>query len=449
MLDLRDCFIRNGHAVAHRHSESAFVDSIREEKVSLVVCAIDGGQGRDIAAELSRIFRHCGSIPVLLLLDDDVPDCVLSLNHEQGPLLDWAQSSKSDKELLTRAKILVARAKADRQNNVLRENAIRDPKTSLFTYGYLTECLKKECARTRRSKSPLSFLCIDLDDFKSVNDTTSADFGDRVLFEFGRILRETTRTTDTACRYGGDEFNVLLPDTNIEDAICAANRIMYAAERTPVESESFRHIIKLSIGISTFAGFGKTPGDIRREADKALRSAKKAGSGNISFFDSRTSSPSPLGTIRVNELDGESVDGGDLIRSGTLVLIRPQGRKQDNKIDTSCADKDWLEEIRKKIELEVHWDLGKGVVCEFFDDNTIILEFKDMPLDEVLLKVFSLKERLDEQIVFGVGEVDKAPAAPSDTHRVEAALTLAIETKHPICFWDNEDQCAIPFKGFR
>jgi PleD family two-component response regulator len=100
----------------------------------------------------------------------------------------------------------------------LREQATHDPLTGLCNRRFLEENLARELHRARRANSPLCVVMLDLDNFKPFNDTFGHDAGDSMLRELGQMLREKLRKSDIACRYGGDEFVLVLPDSSLADA---------------------------------------------------------------------------------------------------------------------------------------------------------------------------------------------------------------------------------------
>lgn len=159
-----------------------------------------------------------------------------------------------------------------------RQLADRDQLTGFYNHRYLHERLGEETIRARRSRSPLSVLMIDLDDFKLVNDTFGHLFGDRVLAWVAELIRSTLRGSDIAARYGGDEFAVILPDTDGEAARHAAERILEACRERPFRGEERGPLpIGLSIGVATFPRDGRTGHELIAAADRALYRVKAAG----------------------------------------------------------------------------------------------------------------------------------------------------------------------------
>ena len=159
--------------------------------------------------------------------------------------------------------------------------SITDPLTGLLNRRYIEERLVEEINRFGRSGEPLSFLMIDVDEFKSYNDRFGHPAGDEALRMVGTVLKETVRGADVAARYGGEEFSVLLPDTTSSEAMVIADRI-----RSRVEQTEFPHRrVTLSVGIATVSSSLSTPDDLKSAADKALYRAKAAGRNNVQIFD--------------------------------------------------------------------------------------------------------------------------------------------------------------------
>jgi diguanylate cyclase (GGDEF)-like protein/PAS domain S-box-containing protein len=170
----------------------------------------------------------------------------------------------------------------------LRQQAIQDSLTGLFNRRYLDETLPRELDRAHRLNAPLCIVMLDIDGFKKFNDTFGHGPGDSVLREFAGILREHLRKSDISCRYGGDEFVLVMPDSSIADTKQRVEhiRILLKGIQKKHWGTQSLDLITLSAGIAYMPDHGTTEKELLRAADEALYSAKNAGRDSIVVYES-------------------------------------------------------------------------------------------------------------------------------------------------------------------
>jgi diguanylate cyclase (GGDEF)-like protein len=161
---------------------------------------------------------------------------------------------------------------------VLRMQSIRDPLTSLFNRRYMEESLEREIRRAARKKATLAVMMIDVDHFKRFNDTFGHEAGDAVLRFLGNVLRSHFRAEDVVCRYGGEEFTVILPEISLDMARQRADQLCVVAKEQLVEFRGQAlDRISISVGVSCYSENGGTADSLLRAADAALYRAKAEG----------------------------------------------------------------------------------------------------------------------------------------------------------------------------
>jgi diguanylate cyclase (GGDEF)-like protein/PAS domain S-box-containing protein len=171
---------------------------------------------------------------------------------------------------------------ADGLRKELREQAIRDPLTGLYNRRFLEETLNHEVARASRAHSPLGVVMFDMDNFKRLNDTLGHETGDSVLRWVGNLLASLVRAQDVACRFGGDEFVVVLPETSVAGASLKANQLLRRLRALKADNPEMQlPQVEFSMGVAAYPTHGASGLELLRAADTALYLAKEQGGGRV------------------------------------------------------------------------------------------------------------------------------------------------------------------------
>jgi len=159
------------------------------------------------------------------------------------------------------------------------EHAHSDYLTNLWNHGYFQFMLQTELEKAKATKSPLTLIIIDIDDFKVYNDTLGHQAGDRILKELAGLLRNQSRKMDKVCRYGGEEFTIILPHTDKKEAFLIAERIRMEIQKYPFLNEEIlpKKQLTVSLGVATFPENGLLAAEIITASDKSLYQAKNKG----------------------------------------------------------------------------------------------------------------------------------------------------------------------------
>ncbi len=193
--------------------------------------------------------------------------------------------SDADLELLRaivpQIAVLIDRAGLKHKAGEFEQLSVTDALTGLLNRRYLEERLTEEIKRSNRHGFPMSFMMIDVDDFKSYNDNFGHPAGDKALQTVGSCLKETLRGADVAARYGGEEFSILLPQTNSEEAAVIAERVRERVEKVCFPNRR----ITISIGVASCSLSLNSPRDLVSAADKALYAAKRKGRNNVQIYE--------------------------------------------------------------------------------------------------------------------------------------------------------------------
>ena len=200
-----------------------------------------------------------------------------------------------------------------------------DPLTTLFNRSQLSGTLEQEVSRTRRSDRGFCLLMIDLDGLKTINDTLGHHRGDEVLRAVGGVIRGSIRNVDTAYRFGGDEFLVLLPETDIAGAFVVAEKIRSGAEEVGVSVTGSGTDTSVSIGLVSHPEDGLSAEELMIAADRAMYQAKSLGKNQIS------------GNPRPRRLIARGLPARGADRGGARGRVRAAGRPGTAGHGARCA----------------------------------------------------------------------------------------------------------------
>jgi len=179
----------------------------------------------------------------------------------------------------------VALVEVDQARRSAEEASRSDPLTGLFNRRFFFGMAEAELARDRRYEHSLAVIMLDVDFFKSINDRYGHSVGDQVLLEVAVQLKKNLRQTDIACRYGGDEFVILLPETEVDTAGFVANRLRESVEAIKLVTEKGPVVVTLSLGIAAYARGDLENIDLLiKRADQALYEAKQAGRNQVKVW---------------------------------------------------------------------------------------------------------------------------------------------------------------------
>jgi two-component system, cell cycle response regulator len=159
--------------------------------------------------------------------------------------------------------------------------AITDPLTGLYNYRFTQDVLRKRLSEARRRKRPLSIVMVDVDGLQGINERFGREFGDMVLRHFGSILLGSVRISDIVARYGGDEFIVLLPETQLSDAVMLAERMAAKIAEADWPASNGEASVTASLGVASYPEVASQMQMLLKAADTALYRAKQAGRNTV------------------------------------------------------------------------------------------------------------------------------------------------------------------------
>ena len=284
--NLKDILSEEGYEITCVGNLALAKEKLAKEfyNVTLVDLKLPNGSGLDLLGEIKKTD---GETAVIVFTGyASLENAIAALNQGAFSYLEKPVNMDELKITIKRAiKMQELTLKNKNLLNRLNELSVKDPLTGLYNYRYLKERLSSEFRRAQRYILPLSIIMIDIDYFKSINDTYGHQYGDLILKEFGQYLKSSSRTNDIVIRYGGEEFFTLLPDTNIEGADIFGRRLLGKLVEHVFDSKGNRIKLKVSMGLVSFPEDGlDTDSALMDAVDKALHAAKDMGGNRLCTF---------------------------------------------------------------------------------------------------------------------------------------------------------------------
>jgi diguanylate cyclase (GGDEF)-like protein/PAS domain S-box-containing protein len=206
---------------------------------------------------------------------------IMGIFHLQKPATERPDQMKVISQFVTTVAEAMALALANlKLRETLRNQAIRDALTGLFNRRYLEETMERELSRNKRQGTALGVIMLDLDHFKEYNDTYGHNSGDELLVALGQLIQDQVRREDIACRYGGEEFLLVMPGASTEVTLQRAQELNQAVKQLHTSSSSLKPIT-ISAGVAIYPNNGANAKDVIRAADAALYRAKAEGRDRV------------------------------------------------------------------------------------------------------------------------------------------------------------------------
>lgn len=292
MDDLISAYKFSSHVLesAFNRQVQRFKMPVKEQEGSLLTLSVLEGMPLHLTRETIQNYKRD---PVIQLLNTEELACVPLKAKDKVKGIILADNfitkktiAKDDIRMLT---MLANQAGLAIENSQLYESAVirshTDSLTNLWNHGYFQYLLQQEMEKAKATASPLSLIAIDIDDFKIYNDTLGHQAGDDILKDMAQLLKNQSRKMDFVCRYGGEEFIVILPQTDKKEAFLIAERLRQDIEKHKFTQEEIlpNKRLTVSLGLASFPGDAGHPAQLIAYSDKTLYLAKHKGKNNTCY----------------------------------------------------------------------------------------------------------------------------------------------------------------------
>ena len=234
----------------------------------------------------------------------------------------------------------------------LAEASNRDGLTNIYNRRFLEQTMSKEFARIKRYGGKLSFIIIDLDHFKAVNDSYGHLAGDEILKVTAKRLTDCLRSCDILARYGGEEFAVLLPETPMDGAKILADRLCLALSQEPVLYDGIEISTSGSLGVSELQENMETHEDLISQADEAMYLSKENGRNQVTIYDNKTSTLIPPGASNDNTNINNSHEQEQPVTVISDLEENPEITANDDEVKPVDSQTKEVVEAKSKLEPE-------------------------------------------------------------------------------------------------
>jgi diguanylate cyclase (GGDEF)-like protein/PAS domain S-box-containing protein len=273
-------------------------DTLTPEGKTLLIRLLEERKRIETEGRKSEVLRfeipqRCkdGRVVWVDLLSIPIYDANGKIAGYQGVGRDITERRRQDVELQASQRHLELQLKELAEERIdLQEKVTRDSLTGTYNRGYLDEVLPRELARAQRESYPVAVIMIDLDHFKQINDTYSHAAGDEVIKSLATLLKQRARESDVICRYGGEEFVVVMPGMSAEHALQRIDLWRTELAETPVKYGEWNIQVTLSAGVAEFPGHGNDMNTLLSRADEMLYRSKTEGRNRVTAFGA-----SPMG----------------------------------------------------------------------------------------------------------------------------------------------------------
>jgi len=285
----------NAYKISTQVVESGFNQQIRQIKLPIKnqndrILALEVLDGMPLHLTRENIVKYCSDPVIQMLKTEEMAIVPLKAKDKVNGIIladNFITKAPITKDHMRMLIMLANQAGLAIENSQLYEKILirahSDSLTELWNHGYFQYLLQTELEKAKITKTPLSLIMLDIDDFKVYNDTLGHQSGDQILKELATLLKKQSRKMDFVCRYGGEEFVIILPQTDKRETFLIAERL-----RQDIERQAFLHEevlpqkkITVSIGIASFPEDGLSPQELISHADRSLYKVKQQGKNNI------------------------------------------------------------------------------------------------------------------------------------------------------------------------